>query len=140
MPGKMKEIMIVDDEIGMRALLSDALIEKGYNVTLAKDGEDSLRQLKKKRFDLLITDINMPHLNGIELLREMKRKGRKEKVILMSGNSVDETQLDEDIQPVFLQLKKPFGMNLFVDAVLSALETGTIKSKRKRNAAYYITS
>lgn len=135
MPGKMKEIMIVDDEIGMRALLSGALIEKGYNVTLAKDGEDSLRQLKKKRFDLLITDINMPHLNGIELLREMKRKGRKEKVILMSGDSVEETRLDKDIQPVFLQLKKPFGMNLFVKAVLSALETDKIKSKRKRNAS-----
>ena len=135
MPGKMKEIMIVDDEIGMRALLSDALLEKGYNVTLAKDGEDSLRQLKKKRFDLLITDMNMPHLNGIELLREMKRKGRKEKVILMSGESVDEATLDKDIQPVFLQLKKPFGMNLFVEAVLSALEAGNSKSKRKRNAA-----
>ena len=135
MPEKMKEIMIVDDEIGMRALLSDALLEKGYNVTLAKDGEDSLRQLKKKRFDLLITDMNMPHLNGIELLREMKRKGRKEKVILMSGESVDEATLDKDIQPVFLQLKKPFGMNLFVEAVLSALEAGNSKSKRKRNAA-----
>lgn len=134
MPGKMKEIMIVDDEIGMRALLSDALVEKGYNVTLAKDGEDSLRQLKNKRFDLLITDLNMPHINGIELLREMKKKGRKEKVILMSGDSVDETKLDKDIQPVFLQLKKPFGINLFVEAVLSALGTGKIKSKRKRNA------
>ena len=135
MPGKMKEIMIVDDEIGMRSLLSGALTEKGYNVTLAKDGEDSLRQLKKKRFDLLITDINMPHLNGIELLREMKRNGRKEKVILMSGDTVGEAQLDKDIQPVFLQLKKPFGMNLFVKAVLSALETDKIKSKRKMNAA-----
>jgi len=135
MPGEMKEIMIVDDEIGMRSLLSDVLIGKGYNVTLAKDGEDSLRKLKKKRFDLLITDLNMPHVNGIELLREMKKNGRKEKVILMSGDSVDETKLDKDIQPVFLQLKKPFGMELFVEAVLSALETVKIKPKSKRNAA-----
>ncbi|MFC1838248.1 response regulator [Thermodesulfobacteriota bacterium] len=135
MPGKLKEIMVVDDEIGIRALLSDALEEKGYNVTLAKDGEESLRQLKKKRFDLLITDINMPHLNGLELLRKMKKEGRQEKVILMSGNSVDESILGKDIQPVFFQLKKPFGMNLFMEAVLSALETKNSKSKRKRNAA-----
>ena len=135
MQREMKEIMIVDDEIGIRALLSDVLAGKGYNVTLAKDGEDSLRQLKKKRFDLLVTDVNMPRLNGIELLREMKRNGRKEKVILMSGDSVDESKLDKDIHPVFLRLKKPFGINLFMKAVLSALETGNSKSRRKRNAA-----
>jgi DNA-binding NtrC family response regulator len=135
MQREMKEIMIVDDEIGIRALLSDVLEGKGYNVTLAKDGEDSLRQLKKKRFDLLVTDVNMPRLNGIELLREMKRNGRKEKVILMSGDSVDESKLDKDIQPVLFWLKKPLGINLFMKAVLSALETGNSKSRRKRNAA-----
>ena len=44
---KLKEIMVVDDEAGIRALLSDALIQKGYNVTLAKNGMDSLKQLRK---------------------------------------------------------------------------------------------
>jgi len=135
MPVKLKEIMVVDDEAGIRALLSDALIEEGYKVTLAKDGKDSLRQLKKKKFDLLITDINMPRLNGLELLRKMKRDGRKEKVILMTGNPVDKTLLNKDVQPVFLQLTKPFRVNHLLDAVLSALETNRRKAKRKRNVA-----
>ena len=132
---KLKEIMVVDDEAGIRALLSDALIQEGYSVTLAKDGKDSLRQLRSRRFDLLITDINMPQLNGLELIRVMKKKGRKEKVILISGEPVDNTLFSEDSMPVFAHLKKPFRMNQFLDTVISALESEGSKSKRRRNAA-----
>ncbi len=132
---KSKEIMVVDDEAGIRALLSDALIQGGYSVTLAKDGKDSLRQLNKRRFDLLITDINMPRLSGLELIRMMKKKRRREKVILISGEPVDKNLLNKESMPVFAQLKKPFRMNLFMDTVISALETKGYQLKRKRNAA-----
>ena len=77
--------MIVDDEAGIRDLLSEALSEKGFDVTSAKDGRESLRYMRKIAFDLLITDINMPNLNGIELLKRMKTAGRKEKVVIMTG-------------------------------------------------------
>ena len=132
---KSKEIIIVDDEAGIRVLLSDALEQEGYSVTLAKDGEDSLRLLKNRQFDLMITDINMPHLNGIGLLKVMKKNRRKEKIILISGNPVDLDLLDKDTMPVFAQLKKPFRMNLFLDTVVSALESEGIRSKRRQNAA-----
>ena len=72
---RLKKIMVVDDEAGIRNLLSDALAEKGFKVTLAKDGRDSLKQMKNRRFDLLITDINMPRLGGVGLLRKMKKRG-----------------------------------------------------------------
>ena len=132
---KLKEIMIVDDEAGIRALLSDALIQEGYSVTLAENGKDSLKQLRNHRFDLLITDVNMPQLSGLELIKMMKKKGRKEKVILISGEPVDDAFLSEDSMPVFAHLKKPFRMNQFLDTVISALETEGLKSKRRRNAA-----
>ena len=132
---KQKEIILVDDEDGIRALLSDALMQEGYSVTLAKNGKDSLRHLQKRRFDLLITDINMPHLNGIELIRVMKKKGRREKVILISGEPVDMTLLAAEAMPVFAQLKKPFRLNLFLDTVISALKSQGSKTKRRRNAA-----
>ena len=129
---KLKEIMVVDDEAGIRALLSDALIQKGYNVTLAKNGMDSLKQLRKHRFDLLITDVNMPQLDGLELIRMMKKNGRKEKVILISGDPVD--NLDRESMPVFAKLRKPFGMRQLLDTVVSALESKGSKTKRRRNA------
>ena len=120
---RLKKIMVVDDEAGIRNLLSDALVEEGFKVTLAKDGRDSLKQMKNRRFDLLITDINMPHLDGIGLLRKMKKAGRKERVIIMTGESLDHSNLKKDIPPVFLELKKPFHMNHFLKVVSSALET-----------------
>ena len=132
---KLKKIMVVDDEAGIRALLSDALIQEGYSVTLAKDGRDSLKQLRERSFDLLITDINMPHLDGLELIRMMKKKGRKEKVILISGTPVDSTLLNTESMPVFAQLKKPFRMNQLLDTVISALETRSSRAKRRKNAA-----
>ena len=129
---KLKEIMVVDDEAGIRALLSDALIQKGYNVTLAKNGMDSLKQLRKHRFDLLITDVNMPKLDGLELIRMMKKNGRKEKVVLISGDPV--VNLDRESMPVFAKLRKPFGMRQLLDTVVSALESKGSKTKRRRNA------
>jgi DNA-binding NtrC family response regulator len=140
---RLKKIMVVDDEAGIRALLFEALAEEGFKVTLAKDGKDSLKQMRNRRFDLLITDINMPHIDGIELLRKMKRAGRKEKVILMTGEPIDQSRLNKEIQPVFDQLKKPFRMNKFLQVVSSALEpkkgkmssSGTDRrTRRKRNA------
>lgn len=140
---RLKQIMVVDDEAGIRALLFEALAEEGFKVTLAKDGKDSLKQMRNRRFDLLITDINMPHIDGIELLRKMKRAGRKEKVILMTGEPIDQSRLNKETQPVFVQLKKPFRMNKFLQVVSSALEpqrgkmpsSGTDRrTRRKRNA------
>ena len=105
---RFKKIMVVDDEPGIRNLLSDALAGEGFMVTLAKDGQDSLKQMRNRRFDLLITDINMPRLDGIGLLRKMKRAGRKEKVIIMTGEPLDHLSIEKEIPPVLTQLKKPF--------------------------------
>ena len=118
---RLKKILVVDDEVGIRNILFDALSSEGFKVTLAKDGKDSLDQMQKRRFDLLITDINMPRLDGIALLRKMKEAGRKERVIIMTGKPVDRSLLVEDIPPVFTQLEKPFQINNFLAAVTSAL-------------------
>jgi DNA-binding NtrC family response regulator len=115
--------MVVDDEPGIRNLLSDALAGEGFMVTLAKDGQDSLKQMRNRRFDLLITDINMPRLDGIGLLKKMKRAGRKEKVIIMTGEPFDQSRIKKEIPPVLIQLKKPFQMNKFLQVVSSALKT-----------------
>ncbi len=131
---RLKKILVVDDEVGIRTLLFDALSSEGFKVTLAKDGMDSLDQMQKRRFDLLITDINMPRLDGIELLRKMKEAGRKERVIIMTGKPVDRSLLVEDIPPVFTQLEKPFHINNFLAAVTSALARPA-KSVSKRVGA-----
>lgn len=118
---RLKKVMIVDDEANIRNLLFDILSGAGFKVSMAKDGQDSLRQMKNQCFDLLITDINMPRLDGIGLLKEMKSAGRDERVIIMTGEPLDESKFEGEIPPVFIQLKKPFHINYFLEIISSAL-------------------
>ena len=128
-----KKIMVVDDEAGIRNLLYDVLSEKGFLVTLAKDGEDSLKHMRNKKYDLVITDINMPRLGGLELIRRMKREGREEKIIVMSGNTSDLSKNEKEISKVVALLNKPFQMNSFLEVVSSALTSKDIKKCNRRN-------
>jgi len=122
-------IMIVDDETGIRELLSEALLEKGFHVTSAKDGRESLKFMRRNDFDLLITDINMPHTNGFELLRKMKTAGRKEKVVIMTGEYFDLSDMAKEIPFVHFQLRKPFKMDEFLQVVSSVLRSGRMNRR-----------
>lgn len=117
----LKKILVAEDEAGIRSLLFDALSSRGFIVSLAKDGQESLDQMEEDRFDLLITDINMPRVDGIELLKRMKKAGRKERVIVMTGNPMNQTQSETGIPRIFTQLNKPFPIPLFLEVVSSAL-------------------
>ncbi|RJR48534.1 MAG: response regulator [Desulfobacteraceae bacterium] len=117
----LKEILVADDDFGMRDMLSQVLSMKGFNVTLAKDGEDSLDRMRDRRFDLLITDVSMPRLTGLQVLKKMKEEGRSERVIVMTGDPIRHSELGSDLQPVFTLLQKPFPIRSFLDVVNSAL-------------------
>ena len=130
---RLKNILVVDDEVGIRNLLFDVLSNEGFNVTLAKDGKESLKEMRKNRFDLLITDINMPKLDGIALLKKMKKAGRREKVILMTGRPVNRAAFEGHLQPVFDMLEKPFHIHNFLDAVTSALAKPAGKGRGKKS-------
>ena len=125
------KIMVVDDEAEIRERLSEVLSGKGFNVTSAKDGRESLKYMRRNNFDLLITDINMPHLNGVELLKRMKTAGRKEKVVVMTGGNFDWSGIRKEIPMIYFQLKKPFKMDELLRVVSS-----TLKSKRRTCTAH----
>lgn len=127
---QLKKILVVDDEAGIRELLFDVLSSSGFKVTLAKDGIDSLEVMQKRHFDLLITDVHMPRLDGIGLLKRMKKAGRRERVIVMSGSPTQHPWGCEDSQPVYTQLSKPFPLDSFLDVVSSALAQPKTKGQR----------
>lgn len=80
---KMKDILVVDDESIIRDLCSKAL--KGYNVVEAADGEEALRLFDSHRFDVILTDVMMPKMDGIELLKRLKDQEPTLVVIIMTG-------------------------------------------------------
>lgn len=70
----MKNILLVDDEAYYFDVYGAALKKAGYDVDYAKNGVDALKQLEKKSYDLLIVDLIMPYMSGMELLKKIKRK------------------------------------------------------------------
>jgi len=78
-------ILVVDDDDNIRRLNSEALARSGYHVKSAIDGAEGWKALNTDRFDLLITDNNMPNLTGIELIKKLNAAGMAVPVILASG-------------------------------------------------------
>lgn len=120
-----RKILVVEDERGIRSLLWEVLSKEGFEVLLAKDGQESLSQMKDRDFDLVITDIKMPRVNGIKMLKSMKKAGRKEKVIVMSGDPSDFRLLGDDMPCIVSQFQKPFRIHNLVNAV--AIATGCVE-------------
>ncbi len=67
-------VMIVDDSKTVRQVLQMTLVQAGYEVVEAIDGEDALRQLTENSVDMLVTDLNMPNLDGIGLIKQVRQK------------------------------------------------------------------
>jgi two-component system chemotaxis response regulator CheY len=118
------KVLLVDDEKGIRFLLSEVLLHRGFEVSLASDGQESLEKLEKDHFDLVITDINMPRLDGVSMLKSMHQTGREEKIIIMTGNPSDQRLMDKDLPQVVTHLHKPFGIEKFLDVVIAATHNG----------------
>ncbi len=68
-----KTILAVDDSASMRMMLSFTLQESGYRVIEAKDGRDGLAKLQSEKVDMVITDLNMPHMDGISLIHSVRQ-------------------------------------------------------------------
>jgi DNA-binding response OmpR family regulator len=78
-------ILVVDDEGAIRYSVSKTLQRVGYNVNEAASGEEALESMKKQRYDVVLTDIRMPGLTGVELLKRIKEQAPDSIVILMTG-------------------------------------------------------
>lgn len=78
-------IIVIDDESGVREMLADALHMQGYDVATAADGHVGLREIYDGDFDLIISDVNMPKVNGFELLQRLRAAGNETPVILLTA-------------------------------------------------------
>ncbi len=85
--GKKKTILIVDDDESQRFLCEEALTDEGYRIVVAKDGKEALAKVEQKPPDLVILDIVMPEMDGMEAMTRILRKHRKIPVILNTSYS-----------------------------------------------------
>lgn len=82
----MKTILVVDDEEVLRGLYAEALREAGYTVFKAASGEEALERVQKVQFHLIVTDLNMPGISGLDLLKKIKEKTPQIHVILLTSH------------------------------------------------------
>lgn len=87
------KILVVDDEEGARELFYTILTDEGYSITLANNGEEALGIFKNDGFDLVITDIKMPVMDGLQLLQEIRKLGSKTDVIMVTAYGEVESYL-----------------------------------------------
>jgi len=83
----MVRILVVDDDELVRLSIGTVLARAGHRVVLACDGEDALRRYRAARFDLVITDIVMPRMEGLETVRALRGAGREVKILAISGGA-----------------------------------------------------
>ena len=91
--GEEMKILVVDDEEGARELFNTILSDEGYEVTLAVNGEDALSRMKGVIYDLVVTDIKMPGMDGLQLLQEIRKEGSKADVIMVTAYGEVESYL-----------------------------------------------
>lgn len=126
MSGKeMQSILVVDDDRSMREFLEILLTKEEYHVSLAASGEEALQILENKEFDLVITDIRMKDINGIEVLKRAKQVSPETMVVMISAFATAETAVEAMKEGAYDYIPKPFKVREFKNIIKD-----TLKSKR----------
>lgn len=116
-----KRILVADDEKNTREALEAIFRERGFKVTIAGDGQQALNLLDAQPFDLIITDLEMPGMNGLVLLRQIKERGIETKVVVISAYRKSEDYRDVEREEVFSFIDKPFRKTDILRVVEKAL-------------------
>ncbi len=118
----MEKILIVDDERSMRDVLSIMLKRVGYGVTAASNGEEAIAQIGKEIFDLVITDLKMPKVSGLDVLKAVKESSPDTVVLMVTAFASTESAVEAMKQGAYDYLAKPFQVDELQLIVRNALE------------------
>src|SRR5215813_1312604 len=127
----MANLLIVDDELGMRQFLTHLLQREGHSVRTAESGARALEELRKEPADLIISDVKMPDINGIELLRAARELLPEVEVIMMTAFASVDTAREAFLLGAYDFVQKPFDNDLLKETVARALEKVTLIKEKQ---------
>ncbi|MEA2031681.1 MAG: response regulator [candidate division Zixibacteria bacterium] len=116
-----RSILIVDDEEIIRSFLFEILSDD-YDVSVVGDGDDAIERIKKCRYDLIITDLKMPHVSGEEVVKFARETNSDYKVIVISGFSSLHTVSQSINNGACAFLSKPFSIKELIRTVSNTME------------------
>ena len=131
MTDKKNSILVIDDERSMRELLDVLLSKEGYEITCAESGRKAISLVEKKDFDLLLCDIKLGDISGIDVLRAAKKKNLNIVVIMISAYASTETAVEAMNEGAYDYVPKPFNNNELKETIANALELKTIDQEKK---------
>ena len=115
-------ILLVDDEETMVKYLSRRLIKRGFDICVAYNGLDAVEKVKESEFDVVLLDVLMPGMDGIETLREIKKLKPLTEVIMLTGHASVEVGIEGMKSGAFNYIMKPFDPNELVTEINLAFE------------------
>ena len=124
-------ILIVDDELSMRELLEFIMLKEGYNVACAENGQEALQLLEDEPFDLLLCDIKLGDISGIEVLKAAKKRNPTTVVIMVSAFATTENAVEAMNEGAYDYLPKPFDNEELKATIAKALNLKTIEHEKE---------
>jgi two-component system response regulator PilR (NtrC family) len=118
----MANLLVVDDELGMRQFLTHLLQREGHVVRVAENGREALELLREQAPDLIISDIRMPDMDGVDLLRAARESLPEVEVIMMTAFANVDTAREAFLLGAYDFVQKPFDNDLLKETVTRALE------------------
>jgi len=113
----MNNILVIDDEAIVRISCERALASEGYSVSLASSGQEGLDCMKRGSFALVLLDLKMPDMDGIEVLNQIKTSWPDTKVIMVTGYSTVDTAVQALRLGAYNFIEKPFTPDILLNAV-----------------------
>ncbi len=125
------KILIVDDEESIREFLEIMLVQEGYLVSTAKDGKEAMEMVDKKSYDLIISDLQMPHVSGMQLLEHIKSHYPATVFLLITAFGTTDTAIEAMKKGAYDYITKPFQIDEVRLNIQNALQTSHLKEENR---------
>jgi len=127
----MSRILVIDDERSIRNTLKDILEYEKYEVDLAEDGSKGLEKVKHTEYDIVLCDIKMPGLDGIEVLEQMSGIAPDTPVVMISGHGNIDTAVESIKKGAFDFIEKPLDLNRLLITIRNAMDKSTLVNETR---------
>lgn len=127
----MPDILIIDDEKAIRKTLGEILSFEGYKIDEAADGEEGLKKFKDKSYDVVLCDIKMPKVDGIEFLQKAGESNADVPIIMISGHGNIETAVEAVKKGAYDYISKPPDLNRLLITIRNAMDKSSLVTETK---------
>ncbi len=127
----MPKILVVDDERSIRNTLQDILAYEKYDVVLAEDGFEAIEKMEQGPYDVILCDVKMPKMDGIELLDKLKEKDPDVTVVMISGHGTIDTAVEAIKKGAYDFISKPLDLNRLLITIRNAMDKTQLVSETK---------